>query len=166
MERQGSFFIHAFGMRAANEDALGRPDNSLTFFVLLIQEWRAEVFDARAVIIVQNLANSARWTWNMNMDMETLHSCRALHRPPSTRFDQPSHRFGALDVLENGRVHVEGVFVRLFSCSPSSCSVARRRAAQSARRRARCSVARRRWVCSVIFKNKDGESEGEWGEIR
>jgi hypothetical protein len=68
LERQGSFFIHAFGMRAANEDALGRPDNSLTFFVLLIQEWRAEVFDARAVIIVQNLANSARWTWNMNMD--------------------------------------------------------------------------------------------------
>jgi hypothetical protein len=80
LERQGSFFIHAFGMRAANEDALGRPDNSLTFFVLLIQEWRAEVFDARAVIIVQNLANSARWTWNMNLDMETLHSCRALHR--------------------------------------------------------------------------------------
>ena len=87
------------------------------------------------------------------MDMEHEHghgdAAQLSRTPPSTRFDQPSHRFGALDVLENGRVHVEGVFVRLFSCSPSSCS-----------------VARRRWVCSVIFKNKDGESEGEWGEIR
>ena len=102
----------------------------------------------------------------MDMEHEPGHgdAAQLSRTPPSTRFDQPSHRFGALDVLENGRVHVEGVFVRLFSCSPSSCSVARRRAAQSARRRARCSVARRR--SAQLYKNKDGESEGEWGEIR
>lgn len=77
LERQGSFFIHAFGMRAAKMRSGDGTTHSRFSFCLFR---RAEVFDARAVIIVQNLANSARWTWNMNMDMETLHSCRALHR--------------------------------------------------------------------------------------